>query len=99
MQLDFYEGNHRNIGSSNIETPMCKLYSITLFNDGPGPVQFSMNKARGSANAGMILKVNENIEVTVPIVYGAPGYLPCFERLNICAPTASGAFVRVMGVI
>jgi hypothetical protein len=99
MQLDWYEGNHRNIGSSNVETPMQKLYSVTLFNDGPGPVQFSTNKTRGSTAAGMILQAGENIQVQTPIVYGAPRYQPTIERLIICAPQSSGAFVRVMGVI
>jgi hypothetical protein len=99
MQIDWYEGNHINVGISNIETPMCKLYSITLFNDGPGPIQFHTNKARGSREAGMILNANENIEITTPIVYGAPTYQPKLERLNICAPTSGSASVRVMGVI
>lgn len=99
MQIDFWEGNHRNIGISNIETPLLKMYSVTIFNDGPGPVQFSTNKARGSNNAGMVLNATENIKVDTPIVYGAARYLPCIERLNICAPTTSGAFVRIMGVV
>jgi hypothetical protein len=99
MQIDFYEGNHKNVGVSNIETPLLKMYSVTLFNDGPGIVQFATNKARGSTAAGMFLKTGENIKIETPMVYGAPGYLPTIERLNICAPTTSGAFVRIMGVI
>ncbi len=99
MQIDFWEGNHRNIGISNIETAMLKLHSLTIFNDGPGPIQFSTNKARGSTNAGMVLNATENIKVDTPIVFGTHGYVPMIERLNICAPTTSGAFVRIMGVV
>ena len=99
VQIDWYEGNHKNVGSSNIETPLCKLYSVTIFNDGPGPIQMATNKARGSNQVGMVLNASENIEITTPVIYGAPMYQPTLERLNLCAPTASGAFVRVMGVI
>lgn len=93
MQVDFWQAEHHNITGQNIDVPMEKMYALTIFNDGPGPIQFSTNTFRGSMAAGMILNAHENIKLETPHHFG-----PSFERMNVCAPTASGAFVRIMGV-
>jgi hypothetical protein len=92
VQIDFWQADHRPPGL-NVEVPMEKMYSLTIFNDGPGPIQFSTNTFRGSMAAGMVLNSHENIKLETPTDFG-----PVFERINMCAPTQSGAFVRIMGV-
>lgn len=92
-QIDFYQADHRNVTGSNIDVPCEKMYALTIFNDGPGPIQFSTNTFRGSLAAGMLLNPTENVKMDTPSGFG-----PMFERINVCAPTASGAYVRIMGV-
>jgi hypothetical protein len=93
MQIDFWQADHRNVTGQNIDVPMEKLYGLTIYNDGPGSIQFSTNTFRGSMAAGMMLNAGENIKLDTPHHFG-----PLYERMNICAPTASGASVRIMGV-
>jgi len=97
VHIDFIAGNNNNMSvlppNTNLDFPFNKLYSLTITNDGPANIVYSLNVPRGSSQATARLFPNETDEL-------GPFSFPTFETLNVALEggSTSAASVRIRGL-
>lgn len=94
--IDFEAGDYKNFPPGvSINTPSQRLSSLTVINDGPEGIRFSVVRYDNSQQADIYVRSGE------PQTIRHRGKM--IRRVNICwagaAGSTSGANVRVIGVI
>ena len=76
--------------TQNIQIPQEKLFSVTITNDGPFPIQYSTNKPLNSGDAAATLNAGNGTQLNFE--------KPVITRINLIA-LGGQSIVRIVGLI